>query len=1857
MLRSYSSCPVEAFGLNLGRNLGGVLTVESSNLLTALGQWRDSLVNLTGRNRLLNYRPTRSSTIEFTRASAAEVYTTIASPQLTFVTGTKPPETASAVGSESGAGLEDLVLDEITSFDYENYPDSLFADMTQRSVDRALKNMSGVAKREYLDKGLSTLYLALGALQWIDDAGDSRMSPLILMPATLDNLGPRQPLFLTFSEDDISVNPALGIKLAEYGIELPAAESVIDAIHTDGIEGGLAQFRSISFPEDWAVSDFSTLSNFMFAKEAMYRDLLDNEERILNHEILQAVAGDVNPHKDSFAFDEIDLDEIDSASPPEQTPLILDADASQRAAVFAANSGKSFVMDGPPGTGKSQTIANMIGTLVAEGKTVLFVSEKIVALEVVRDRLSSRGLDPFSLELHSHKAVRSEVAKKLGMALQTKPVPPPKLAPERLEQAQLTRNELSDYAMAMNEKRDPLGLSMFDVLGRATAVDASLAPPPSKIAIESLNPISLTRLQSNLEFLQRHWTSALQGERALWSGLKEQHPSAFEFQTALDALEGLHALQPAIAHVATALGLADLHSIEHLHSVLESWHRRPQQTNTGWLTSHELDGIGDAIAVCAGLVNDLETAESTAAAAGGDRWRLLPAVHVEIPENSNTWSHLHIERGPLTLGRLDSIREYLATANTLLETLKEGAQLLASQLGLEAPQTPNEYRGFIDAVALLLGETPPIASWLTDDQVRPVAEEGLPALQKVVSIEAQAEKDTTSIFTANIVDLDVHELVDHLPADAGWAKRLSRDYRTARATLLQMTQPAADRKRVVGSLLTAVSWSDSRQALTEATSKYAPALGAYFDGRDTNWDSLARALENARIVIDSVRIVDESVLTSVLNSESSRNLVMPVHQELAACFARWAELKTADGESLTPLTAAGSLEVTAGIILALTSETELLRGYLKEFSSYLGPGVTVAVALSAASARNAFDAADQALHNARPSLANTLLLHPEDLTGNSGTIAEVESHLRWTREFRAKLAGQPLNEDSAPAVTHEQLAALDDSYLPTALGAAIGEWEQRKRAILSLFEERRQSELADDFSTFRTASEVLAEFVRDHDSAADWMRLQDTVGELRELGVAAPLDYAISTRVQASQISDYIMKSVYQTWFSVHMESDSRLAHSSAIDRDSLIERFREIDRELSDAAVSAIVESATQRRPRSTAGQAGIILREAEKKRKHIAVRELISRARDVIQSVHPCFMMSPLAVSQYLPPDIKFDVVIFDEASQVSPGDAINCIYRGKALITVGDQKQLPPTSFFTSSDDIDEDSEDENLAADYESILDLMKATGNFNSLTLRWHYRSRHEDLISYSNASFYDGRLITFPGAIAESDRYGVKFHKVAGTYRRSAGRDNPIEAQYVAQRVLHHFETRPEASLGVVAFSSTQRDTIENAITLARTDRPDLDGYFQDNRVDGFFVKSLESVQGDERDVIIFSVGYGPDETGRFYKQFGPVNRAGGQRRLNVAVTRARELVELVSSISSADIGDVNSEGARHLRRYLDFAERGPSALELELGPSGLGTDSPFEDSVIDSIRSWGYEVQPQVGVAGYRIDIGVKHPNSPGAFMLGVECDGAMYHSSRAARDRDRLRHEILEGLGWSLHHIWGTAWYRNRSKEEQRLRELLEQLALEPVTTRVTRRRIQQVPALMELAIEADEIDEIPPWVVEYREASPDRIPSWLDLGDYGSHRHLAGFVRAVVAAEAPVHLDLVAQRLRDSSGIGRLGARIQENLKTAIAMVDASFDGQFLRANVARPIEVRSPSATTERSVEQVPPEELSQAVLGVVKDARGISPEDTAGHVAAIFGWRRRGSTITGQLNTLIDELCDNQELLRTPAGLRIPDELR
>ena len=450
------------------------------------------------------------------------------------------------------------------------------------------------------------------------------------------------------------------------------------------------------------------------------------------------------------------------------------------------------------------------------------------------------------------------------------------------------------------------------------------------------------------------------------------------------------------------------------------------------------------------------------------------------------------------------------------------------------------------------------------------------------------------------------------------------------------------------------------------------------------------------------------------------------------------------------------------------------------------------------------------------------------------------------------------------------------------------------------------------------------------------------------------------------------------------------------------------------------------------------LIRNELGKLRRRVPIRELTRRSWRSLMALKPCWMMSPLAVSQFLPPEAQFDLIIIDEASQMTPENALGAISRAKQAVIVGDTKQLPPTSFFARVID-DSDIEDD-LREDAESILDLANLV--FTPMRqLRWHYRSQHADLIRFSNHWMYDEKLTIFPSADSSHAGLGVELVRVDGTYKSQA---NVPEARKVVDAAVRFMRDNPNQSLGICTMNTKQRDLIEEEMERERERYPHVRDYISEwedrnEGLEGFFVKNLEAIQGDERDAMFISTLYGPETLGgRTHQRFGPINTSQGHRRLNVLFTRAKKKIVTFSSMDPTDIlaGDDKSKGVRMLRNWLEYARTGQLG---ERPATGWGPESPFEEHVAHVVEGLGYEVVPQVGTAGYRVDLGIRHADWPHGFIVGIECDGAAYHSSRSARDRDRLREEILTGLGWTLYRIWSTDWFTNPEAERNRVAQFL--------------------------------------------------------------------------------------------------------------------------------------------------------------------------------------------------------------------------
>ncbi len=554
-----------------------------------------------------------------------------------------------------------------------------------------------------------------------------------------------------------------------------------------------------------------------------------------------------------------------------------------------------------------------------------------------------------------------------------------------------------------------------------------------------------------------------------------------------------------------------------------------------------------------------------------------------------------------------------------------------------------------------------------------------------------------------------------------------------------------------------------------------------------------------------------------------------------------------------------------------------------------------------------------------------------------------------------------------------------------------------------------------------------------------WCRWQRYKEEAEALGLGA-LTRALEAGSIAPDRARAAFRVAYCRWLApLLIDSRPALRQFSATEHERLITRFRELDQALAEIAAAEIRARLSQEVPHP--GQPhqepgfGILNREVQSKRSSRSVRTVLSDLGPVVGKLMPCFMMSPMSVAQFIPADAEpFDLVIFDEASQITTWDAIGAIARGRHVIIVGDPKQMPPTNFFGRSADEEESAEEEGseaIVADLESILDEALATG-MRHRRLTGHYRSRHESLIAFSNHTYYEGELVTYPPA--DTRPSAVSLVRVAGTYQKGKERTNPTEAKAVVAEVSRRLRDPAlrKQTIGIVTMNSEQQRLIRNLLDDERRRYPEIETAFKGS--DGEeedMVYNLETVQGHERDVIMLSIGYGPAEPGgrAMSMNFGPLNRSGGERRLNVAVTRAAQEVVVFASFGPEmiDLSRTKARAVEDLKHYLEFAERGPVAL-IQATREGMGVDqfdSPFEEAVARALRTRGWEVRTQVGVSRFRIDLGIVHPEMPGRFLAGVECDGATYHSSATARDRDRIREGVLVDLGWSLVRLWSTEYF----------------------------------------------------------------------------------------------------------------------------------------------------------------------------------------------------------------------------------------
>ena len=1477
-----------------------------SKLNAKIEYWKDRLLDLGKRNKLINC----PLPVESSRVSRSAL--TIKEPDLfdlwkEFVENEKPIIFPLPDDDEQ----EDLFNRKPLPVSSKN----IYVATNQTSLDtlKTLRNLKQKARVFSEEKGLNALYLAVGFLNWSDKGTKEELrSPILLVPVQIYQEKLISPFILNLHDDEIIHNYALALKLfKDFGLQFPEYNSEMDINeYLETVKKTMS--NPVWLSKKWTVSFDVELSLFSFLKINMYKDIEMNFEIIKNHPLIMTIAGEASHHSNRKETEDTFNNYFDhDSTEPQEVFSVLDADSSQQDAIMLAKQGASFVLQGPPGTGKSQTITNIIAELIAEGKRVLFVSEKMAAVEVVYKRLSQADLSPFCLTLHSHNAKRRDIFNQIEKTLDlaAKSAVLSKEVSKKFLQLKLQRKQLNSYPNELHANIMPLDRSIYYANGKIASLEKY---PDIAFNFKKAGKVSIADLTEYLNLFEELSLivakSAYQKDNP-WRGFKDLNISN-QFRQDFTA-ESKKLIEQA------ENGLLIFKNINDLLGLSKQW---------------SIEDTGYIIKNISHIVNSPGIPYS---------WIYLPILDI--------------------INRLKQCEED--------HHKKDELEIIIKDLNEQIDKLQYELDDLI----------------LQKDENKKIADEAF----NLWNIEKQKYKDD---YDEEIFDID--------------AVIVFKLYRTQYRSLFGKFRPGYWKNRKV------------IFACLRKKSKLS------FDETLDLLDKLERT--------QKIRINYETQNTAFFN------LVEKI-------------------KSLN------------------NNLTEIKNKYKKT--------------------KNLLDKTKINLENSRIHLNTSLKI----LFNDDVDYTILQKKLEWTIDF-----AEFVKKESFFSLEFAQTGFAQTGFAQTEvtqIGFAVSvferftknislcdeksisnckeilenliEWEKNAKPSLmkfaSLFEQQKQI-IEQALEKYLDQIKECSSNLKGLEYYIDFCKIKNTCNEMKISGFFNQLEV---NKIDSKDITGAFEKCFFRAWIDDVTPKYLSVQDFRSHKQDEIIKSYKELDKLHLEISRDSLLEKLIKRLPllnsfTSEYDEIGILKRELKKQRKLMPTRILMATLPNLIQILKPCMMLSPLSVSTYLSgANYIFDTVIFDEASQIRTEDAVCSLFRAKQAIIAGDSKQLPPSEFFSSSisandeyfsnESFDEDSGADDIGA-FDSLLDEAVL---LPSKMLLWHYRSRHEDLIVFSNKKIYNEKLTTFPSSVETADDLGVQYIYVHnGVYDRGGKNGNRLEAEMVAKLVFEHFEKYPKRSLGIIAFGETQQSAIMDALFKKRKDMHKqglhtLESFYNDDKDEALFIKNLETVQGDERDTIIFSIGYAPDINGKFTMNFGPLNKAEGERRLNVAVTRARYNVKLVGSIKPKDIDTerISTLGPKLLKQYIDFAINGNSIFyeEVKENKKKIRYDSLFENSIYNFLIEHGYDVIANVGNSDYKIDLAVRYPqdamknslqnNSRVSFAIGIECDGDSYHCARTARERDRLRQSVLENMGWKMYRVWSTDWIKDPKTEGEKLLNAVEE------------------------------------------------------------------------------------------------------------------------------------------------------------------------------------------------------------------------
>lgn len=1813
-----------------------------------LARWQRKLLDLSLRNNLLNFRASKKS-LKLDAPDPSLLEDLISDgkdvkllPRPDLMDGSDPRSQAIHESRERESLRRQFALEALNRRE-------VFIDLTKDELESRMVELYRNARTTLQEGGANTLFLALGFLTWnrADKEETKYRAPLILIPVSLNRRSVRSGFTMALHDDEPRFNPTLIEMLRQdFQLNLGIAEGELprDEAGLDIAKVWKAVSVAVKDIKGWEVSEDVVLGTFSFAKYLMWVDLVQRTDQLRKNPVVRHLIDTPrDPFPSSSAFPSPRM--LDKDYRPEETFCPLPSDSSQLSAVMAAARGKDFVLIGPPGTGKSQTISNLIAQCLAEGKRVLFVSEKIAALDVVYRRLREVGLGEFCLELHSSKARKADVLAQLKSSWDARGEVDAEVWQQEAERLKRIRDELNVYVERLHH-RHANGRSIYDAIGAVVdGEDVAVLPLswPSHAAHSQKDTELLREVVDRLEV-----NATAVGTDALIHGPFQDigHPdwSPTWQQGVIEAARQLLAVCDEV-----------LAAYERFRSIT----RLPVAA----LTNRARVAIA-SLAQCLPDAAGRDWRFAFASDAGTTVARLLEG-------NGLLQKHRELS-AQLSSGWDPAVR---ASASKAVDLLKQRREVHAS--------LPAAWPSFaLETLRKGLGML-----------------EELHRLEQALSVR----------YADSVEQLNVYQL--------------SRDYAKATKALwplswagkrkvskqLEAVVAGQGEPKVADDLALLVAIRDKRQEVEKLD--LADELAGVWRGLNSRQDVL-KATVILQDVLRAARANDSWTLDGLEPLSSGRGgdslanevkkLELLVHIDIQI-----AELRALEG-------------LTDGLWKGLETDVLALEDAIA-FTCVLSelrqagsmPSRFEQVAQGACGQRLAKDHATlkarEVVEVKLTSFDDLKTLCPGVWKNLDSDHEEIAKAVSFHRSIAAAVANLTADTEDVAQVYQalEQLVTdgnvlLDAAGPVVAAGNAYSEALARLQPSIDLLASRGSFTVEgvtgySDVDLLQLKNRTEAIIASEHKLNA-WCAWRKVSHQAMALGLSPIVAALTDGTLQPSRVRRSFETNYCRWWLNAVIDSEQVIRSFVSAEHERRISDFRALDKRFIELTKAWLRANLCKGLPApddvKRSSEWGFLKHEITKKRAHKPLRELMSNIPTALTKLTPCLLMSPLSIAQYLAADAEpFDVVVFDEASQIPVWDAIGAIARGKQVVMVGDPKQLPPTNFF---DRAESSLDDEDVEADMESILDECMGA-SLPTLNLDWHYRSRNESLIAFSNHRYYGGRLVTFPSPVTE-DR-AVSFHYVKGSYEKGGARVNKEEAKALVADIVKRLKSpgfkESKLTIGVVTFNTEQQRLIEDLLDEERRKDPGLEPYFAESELEPLFVKNLESVQGDERDIMYFSITFGPDGSGAVSMNFGPMNRTGGERRLNVAITRARHELRVFSTLRAdqMDLSRTQAIGVRDLKHFLEFAERGSRALfEVTAGSLG-GFESPFEEAVAGALASRGWILHTQVGASAFRVDLAVVHPDASGCYLAGIECDGATYHRSATARDRDMLREHVLRGLGWEILRIWSTDWWVDPKGTLDRVCKQLDALlvvsrakraeeakkvAAEAEAREAIEKAMEETPSQKKPDAVAKPVDTEPPSASQVsaegeqklEEAYARRVTA-SNEGEQLIGRHyvecdpasavdscdpdaffdkvyddrLQAMIAFVVSEEGPI-LDLaLARRISRAHGWQRTGRRIQERVEEVakrLFKITEEDVGTFYwpeRLPPGNVVKFRRPGPDAQRSIDEVCIEELLALAESVV--SAEASDDENLALMAKELGISRLRASSRGRLDAALKQFRARQ----------------